>query len=238
MEKERIDKLLAEHMNITRSDARRLLKIGSVEIDEKVCRDFGLKVDGVVQSIKVDGEKLNYSKYVYIMQNKPKGIISASKGNHYETVVDILPKEMIRKNLFPAGRLDKDTTGFVLITDDGELAHRILSPKKHVEKTYQAVLDKPVTQDVVEAFEKGIVLKDETEFQSAQVTLLDQTGSLVEIIIKEGKYHQIKRMFLSFGITVMELNRSKIGSLLLDDTLKLGHSRYLTDQEVLLLEKK
>lgn len=237
MGKERIDKLLSLHLNITRNEARQLVKTGQAEVDGIVCRDFGQKVDGSQQTIAVQGKELQYSRFVYIMQNKPKGVISASKGNNYKTVVDILPEEMKRKNLFPAGRLDKDTTGFVLITDDGELAHRILSPKKHVEKTYQATLDKSVTHSVIKGFEKGIILKDETEFQSAKLKTLDETGINVEIVIKEGKYHQIKRMFLSFGITVLELNRSKIGSLNLDPALKPGEARFLTTEELVLLEK-
>lgn len=238
MGKERIDKLLSANLNITRNEARRLIKSGQVEVDGLPCRDFGQKVDGSEQNVVSEGVTLQCSQFVYIMQNKPKGVISASKGNNYETVVDILPDEMKRKNLFPAGRLDKDTTGFVLITDDGELAHRILSPKKHIEKTYQAILDKSVTDSVINGFEKGIILKDETEFQSAKLKALDHAGTSVEIVIKEGKYHQIKRMFLSFGITVLELNREKIGLLQLDPTLKLGEARYLTADEVVLLEKK
>ena len=234
MAKERIDKIISNQMNYTRTQARRLIKIGRVTVNGKAVNKFDFKADSETDNIVVDGEALSYNKFVYIMMNKPKGVISASKGNNYETVIDILPKDFKRKNLFPAGRLDKDTTGFMLITDDGDFAHDILAPKKHVPKTYIATLDKPINAEITAEFKNGISLKDkeETTFQSALLENISDDKTVVKIVINEGKYHQIKRMFMHFGIEVMELHRLKIGDLELDSSLKSGECRFITDDEI------
>ena len=165
------------------------------------------------------------------MMNKPKGVISASNGKGEKTDVDILPPDMKRKNLFPAGRLDKDTTGFMLITDDGELAHSILSPKNHIPKTYIAKLDKPFNDEIIREFEKGIELKD-AKCLGASLEPVDGDYQVGKVIIKQGMYHQIKRMFSHFSINVVELKRIKMGSLDLDENLKPGECRYLTKEEI------
>ncbi len=233
---ERLDKIIANAKNISRNDAKVLIKKGLVSVDGKAIKNANEKCDESL-SIVVDGEEVQYSEFVYIMMNKPGGVVSASEGKNHTTVVDILPDEMKRNNLFPAGRLDKDTTGFVLITNDGQFAHNILSPKKHVSKTYIAKLDKPFDDEVKKAFEDGVELKNE-KCLSATVESLNAENTVAKVVIHQGMYHQVKRMFARFGITVVELKRIKIGELLLDDSLKEGQSRYISKDEKELITKK
>lgn len=228
---ERIDKIISVASGVSRADARALIKKGLVSVNGAVIKDIGFKADEKNDIICSRGEKLCYSKYVYIMMNKPKGVISASEGGKEKTVVDILPDSMKRKNLFPAGRLDKDTTGFVLITDDGDFAHKILSPKNHIPKTYIAQLDKPFDDTVVSAFEQGVALKDDL-CMPAKISAVDGDYTKALVIIKQGMYHQIKRMFGKFGITVTGLTRIKMGRLALDETLQPGGCRYITPDEL------
>ena len=171
------------------------------------------------------------NKYVYIMMNKPKGVISAAKSADDVTVVDILPQEMKRKNLFPAGRLDKDTTGFMLITDDGEFAHDILSPKKHIDKTYIATLDKPFDSSVTADFENGMTLNGE-KLLKAHIEPVNGDYHIARVVLKQGLYHQVKRMFKKNSITVVELHRVAMGNLPLDENLAPGECRYLTNDEI------
>lgn len=228
---ERIDKIISVASGVSRADARALIKKGLVSVNGAVVKGIGFKADEKNDIICSRGEKLCYSKYVYIMMNKPKGVISASEGGSEKTVVDILPDSMKRKNLFPAGRLDKDTTGFVLITDDGDFAHKILSPKNHIPKTYIAELDKPFDDTVVSAFEQGVALKDDL-CMPAKISAVDGDYTKALVIIKQGMYHQIKRMFGKFGITVTGLTRIKMGRLALDETLQPGGCRYITPDEL------
>lgn len=228
---ERIDKIISVASGVSRADARALIKKGLVSVNGAVIKDIGFKADENNDIICSRGEKLCYSKYVYIMMNKPKGVISASEGGKEKTVVDILPDSMKRKNLFPAGRLDKDTTGFVLITDDGDFAHKILSPKNHIPKTYIAQLDKSFDDTVVSAFEQGVALKDDL-CMPAKISAVDGDYTKALVIIKQGMYHQIKRMFGKFGITVTGLRRIKMGRLALDKTLQPGGCRYITPDEL------
>ena len=173
---------------------------------------------------------MSYQEHLYIMMNKPAGVLSATEDRHAETVLDLLPEELRRRGLFPAGRLDKDTTGLMLITDDGDLAHRMLSPKKHVYKLYLATLDAPVTQEDVEAFQAGIHWAGESYAPGRLWTKEDPFQGYVEI--REGRFHQVKRMFEARGKTVQQLKRLKIGGLALDDTLGEGECRLLTPEEV------
>lgn len=228
---ERIDKIISVASGVSRADARALIKKGLVSVNGAVVKGIGFKADEKNDIICSRGEKLCYSKYVYIMMNKPKGVISASEGGKEKTVVDILPDSMKRKNLFPAGRLDKDTTGFVLITDDGDFAHKILSPKNHIPKTYIAQLDKPFDDTVASAFEQGVALKDDL-CMPAKISAVDGDYTKALVIIKQGMYHQIKRMFGKFGITVTGLTRIKMGRLALDETLQPGGCRYITPDEL------
>lgn len=234
---ERLDKVLSKALNVSRNDARALIKKGGVTVNNQPVKDISFKVDENGDEIFCCGQKASYSKFVYIMMNKPKGVISASDGEKEKTVVDILPQEMKRKNLFPAGRLDKDTTGFVLITDDGDFAHKILSPKNHITKTYIARLDKPFDDSVIFAFEQGVELKDK-KCLAASLAPLNAEKTLAEVVIKQGMYHQVKRMFLKFGITVTELKRVKMGKLCLDESLEEGQCRYMTADEIRLVQSK
>ena len=217
---------------MTRSEAGRAVRCGRVTVDGKVCRQGAEKLDPAAHVIAIDGKELGYAKFVYWMLNKPAGILCVSRDPKVPTVVDLLPAEHRRKGLFPAGRLDKDTHGLVLITDDGDFAHRMLSPRHHIPKTYLARLDKPLTDEGAQQFRDGPVLADGTQCQPAQLTILE-TGEnpLVEVVIYEGKYHQIKRMFASVGCHVDWLKRVKMGGLDLDESLAEGQCRPLTAEE-------
>ena len=230
---ERLDKTISQKLNITRSAAKQLIKKGEVEINSKPVTSPEIKCCES-DEISVSGRILSGEKFVYIMMNKPKGVICASDGRGDKTVIDLLPAEMRVKNLFPAGRLDKDTTGFVLITNNGEFAHNILSPKKHAPKTYLALLDKPIDNGVIIDFESGMTLGDET-LLPAKLSAENEEKTLVIIVIEQGIYHQIKRMFKKHGITVLELKRTKIGNLRLDEKLAEGECRYITKEELVQL---
>ncbi|MBQ1967188.1 MAG: pseudouridine synthase, partial [Clostridia bacterium] len=197
------------------------------------------KVDADKSVISVDGKALNYKKNIYIMLNKPQGVISASNDKTQKTVVDLVPPELYRDGLFPAGRLDGDTVGFVLITDDGDFAHRILSPKNHIMKTYHATLRSPLTEEDISAFKNGIELSDGTLCLEAEVRMLEKTDEpIAEVKICEGKYHQVKRMFAALGNKVLYLKRVRMGGLDLDESLEEGQCREITAEELLLLSEK
>lgn len=237
MKKERLDKLIASQGLLSRNDVKNMVKRGEVSVNGIIVKDSSLKVS-YDDDIKIKGQALSQTEYIYIMLNKPKGVVSASEDKRDKTVVDILPNELKRKNLFPAGRLDKDTTGFSLITDDGEFAHRILSPARHVDKTYIAtVSDKIDFEKAKKAFADGVVLADGTVLLSAKLELIDDSeNQIFRVIIKEGKYHQIKRMFASLGTSVTELKRIAIGSLELDASLEEGEARIITENELKMIE--
>lgn len=237
MKKERLDKLIASQGLLSRNDVKSMVKRGEVTVNGTVVKDSSFKVS-YEDDVKINGVSLSQSEFVYIMLNKPKGVVSASDDKRDKTVVDILPDELKRKNLFPAGRLDKDTTGFSLITDDGDFAHRILSPSRHVDKTYIAKVSRKIDcESAKKAFADGVVLGDGTLLLSAELELLeDGENQVYKVIIKEGKYHQVKRMFASLGTTVTELKRVAIGGLALDTSLKEGEARLLTPEELLSVE--
>ncbi len=237
MKKERLDKLIASQGLLSRNDVKNMVKRGEVSVNGIIVKDSSLKVS-YDDDIKIKGQALSQTEYIYIMLNKPKGVVSASEDKRDKTVVDILPDELKRKNLFPAGRLDKDTTGFSLITDDGEFAHRILSPARHVDKTYIAtVSDKIDFEKAKKAFADGVVLADGTVLLSAKLELIDDSeNQIFRVIIEEGKYHQIKRMFASLGTSVTELKRIAIGGLELDASLEEGEARIITENELKMIE--
>lgn len=214
-----------------------MIKKGLVKVNGISVRDRGAKIDDETDSVSVNGETLKNERFVYLMLNKPKGVVSATNDPKTKTVIDLVPDEYRGRNLFPAGRLDITTTGFVLITDDGDFAHRILSPKNHIEKTYEARLAEGVSERQLDEVARGITLKDGTECLPAKLCVLDQgENPLVEIKICEGKYHQIKRMFAAAGNGVIELKRTKMGGLPLDSSLNEGECRPLTPKEVELVE--
>lgn len=230
---ERLDKIIASQGKFSRSEVKKLVKSGRITIDGKLPKSSDIKLSPDECDIRIDGESLNYKKHIYIMLNKPQGVISASNDREQQTVIDLVPKELFREGLFPAGRLDGDTTGFVLITDDGDFAHRILSPKNHIMKTYHATLRDELTEDDIIRFKEGLTLGDGTECLEAHVRVLESGDiNLAEIKICEGKYHQVKRMFASIGNKVLELRRVKMGGLDLDESLREGECREITEKEL------
>ena len=233
----RIDKCLADCGLGTRSEVKSLLKAKRITVNGKVVTNGKVQVNPETDVILFDGEKIQYEEFVYIMMNKPKGVVSATEDNLHKTVLDLIDPLYLKKGVFPVGRLDIDTHGLLLLTNDGELAHRLLSPKKHVTKIYQARVEGVMTLEDAAAFERGIVLSDGTECMPARLDILSTTQdeSVVQIHIKEGKFHQVKRMVKACGKTVVDLERLTMGPLKLDERLALGESRPLTEEELQLL---
>lgn len=235
---ERLDKIIASQGQYSRSEVKKLVKGGRVTLDGIAVKSSDVKADPDKSVIAIDGKVLGYKKHIYIMLNKPQGVVSATDDRDHKTVIDLVPKELMRDGLFPAGRLDGDTVGFVLITDDGDFAHEILSPKNHIMKTYHATLERPVTEEDIRAFKEGIKLKDGTLCLEAEVKALDSYTPMAEIKICEGKYHQVKRMFAALGNKVVFLKRVKMGELSLDESLEEGQCREITPDELILIKRK
>lgn len=235
---ERLDKILASQGTLSRKEVKEMIRKGRIQLNGTVVKDSSVKVDENKDIVKVDGTEITLKKHIYIMLNKPQGVVSASDSDKDETVVDLVPDELYRKGLFPAGRLDKDTTGFVLITDDGDFAHRILSPKNHIFKTYIAGLQHELSDDDIKSLENGITLGDGTVLKEAKVEVIEGDKPFVRIMICEGKYHQVKRMFAATGNKVVSLHRLKMGQLQLDDSLKPGECREITPEELILITEK
>lgn len=234
---QRLDKLISSQGQYTRKQAQGLIKDGRVRVDGVTVKDRGFRIDPDRSKVSVGGAEFSIEKFVYIMLNKPKGVVSATNDKNAKTVVDLVPEELKGRNLFPAGRLDMTTTGFVLITDDGDFAHKILTPKNHIEKTYEARLAEPIDDSALEKVAGGITLADGTKCLPAKLRRLENgENPLIEVKICEGKYHQIKRMFAAAGNGVIELKRTKMGGLSLDPCLLPGQCRRLTDDEVGLLQ--
>ena len=230
----RLDKCLADCGLGTRSEVKSLLKAKRITVNGKVATNGKVQVNPETDDIMFDGEKILYEEFVYIIMNKPKGVVSATEDNLNKTVLDLIDPLYFKKGVFPVGRLEIDTHGLLLLTNDGELAHRLLSPKKHVTKIYQARVEGVMTAEDVTAFEKGIVLSDGTECMPARLDILSTTQdeSVVQIHLKEGKFHQVKRMVKACGKTVVDLQRLTMGPLKLDESLALGESRPLTEEEL------
>ena len=227
----RLDKYLAETAQCTRSEAKTLLNRGRVTVNGVVCKKGDTQLrEG--DSVAVDGAPLAYQQFVYLMLNKPEGVVSASTDKRDTTVVDLIGDAYPRRELFPAGRLDKTSTGFVLLTDDGGFAHEILAPKRHVSKTYTVVIDTPLTEEMRKGFAEGVTLADGTALSPAEVEALTSDGLTVKVRLRQGVYHQIKRMFGVYGAGVNALHRDAIGGLALDPALAPGQWRELSDEEV------
>lgn len=226
---ERIDKVLSNQTGYSRKYIKEMINKKRITINDDVINKPDIKVDINIDIIKLDNEEITIKKYVYLILNKPKGYISATEDKVNQTVLDLVPKMYKHRNLFPAGRLDKDTTGLMIITDDGLFAHNILSPNKHVKKVYKVTIDIPVTNEMVNGFKSGIVLND-GECKSANLVITGTYESFVTLT--EGRYHQIKRMFGCYGAKVIELQRIGIGYFTLPDDLKLGECRELTESEL------
>lgn len=227
----RLDKLLASQNIGSRKDVTRLIRKGFVTVNNEVVKSPDSKIEPEDNIVAVNGEVVEYKEHVYIMMNKPKGVVSATDDGRDKTVIDILPEMFYRRKLFPAGRLDKDTTGLLIITNDGDFAHKMLSPKSNVYKTYEAKLEKPLKETDVESFEQGIKYAGE-EYAPAKLFKKKQAGEEIAIVkIKEGKFHQVKNMFEACDNKVLELRRVAIGNLKLDDSLALGEVKYMTNEE-------
>ena len=230
----RLDKAISSQGGISRSEVRKLAKKGRITVDGVVCKDPGQDVDPEQMEIVCDGVPLHYKAHLYLMLNKPLGVVSATEDRVHTTVLDLVPPELFRAGLFPAGRLDADTTGFVLLTDDGALAHRLLAPKSHVWKTYRVTLADPVLEAAAQEIRQGITLADGTQCLPAEVTLLGPCEA--EVRLREGKYHEIRRMFAATGNRVTALVRTRFGGVPLDPDLAEGECRELTETEVSDLE--
>ena len=227
--RERLDKYISSQSALSRREAQKAIRDKRVTVNGEDVRAVDLKTDPDSDTVTLDGQALSYKKNVYYMLNKPPGVVSATEDRIEKTVLDILPEELRRTGIFPAGRLDKDTTGLLILTDDGDYAHRMLSPKKHVDKRYIATLDRSPDDSICERFKEGITLGDGTLCKSGQAMILD--NSRVEVVISEGKYHQVKRMFAALGYHVETLERIQIGALRLDPALSLGEVREMTARE-------
>lgn len=226
---ERLDKIIATQTEYSRKEVKELIRQKRVLVNDKIISKADIKIDCENDKITIDGNEIKIKKHIYLILNKPKGYISATEDRSMQTVLDLVPKEYLHRNLFPAGRLDKDTTGLMLITDDGEFAHNILSPKKHIKKLYNVTLDIPVTQEMVNGFKNGVRLND-GECKSA---ILEITGINTGLVtLTEGRYHQIKRMFGCYGAKVVELQRIGMGNFMLPDDLKIGECREFTEEEL------
>ena len=226
----RLDKFVADAAQLTRSVARALISRGRVTVNGQVCKKADLALQ-TGDAVCADGKSLVCEEYVYIMVNKPAGVVSASADGRDKTVVDLLNGAFPRRQLFPAGRLDKTSTGFVLLTDDGAFAHDILAPKRHVPKTYHVVLDTPVTPAMAEAFAAGVTLADGQRMQPARLIPDETDPFAATVVLRQGVYHQIKRMFGVLGAGVNGLHRTAIGGLSLDESLAPGAWRLLTPAE-------
>ncbi len=229
MNLQRLDKIISTQLNIPRSVARKHIRWGKVSVDGKILRDPAAQVSPE-RVFEYKGQAVVYKEHIYIVMNKPKGVLSASSDKKRKTVVDLVPEKSRRNGLSPVGRLDKDTTGLLILTDDGDFAHNVISPKKNVIKTYEVLLDGDITTQMVSEFLKGVVLADGTECRSAELRSLGENKA--EIKISEGKYHQIKRMFGTVGLGVNELKRTALGGLKLPEDLNEGECRELSESEL------
>ncbi|MBR6510117.1 MAG: pseudouridine synthase [Clostridia bacterium] len=229
----RLDKFISNQLNIPRSMARTQIKRGKVSVDGEVIRDFAFSFDPELSKIRYKNEAVSYKEHLYLYINKPKGVISATEDKQKQTVIDLLPEAFRRQGMAPVGRLDRDTTGLLLITDDGDFAHNVISPKKQIVKTYIAELDGDITEEIIESFKNGITLADGKKCLPAVLSRVCENTA--EIKIYEGKYHQVKRMFGVVGLGVNELKRISIGGFSLPENMELGECRELTDEEIALI---
>ncbi len=237
MKKMRLDRFLSNSGIGSRKEVKAIIKDGRVSVDDIIIKDAGYIIDPYASPVLVDGEAIVYQEFYYLMLNKPAGTISATRDGLHETVVDLLPDKYSHLKLFPVGRLDKDTEGLLLLTNDGKLAHNLLSPRKLVPKTYYAVIEGKVTIEDVAIFERGIKLDEDFTTLPAKLSIIESAPrSEVYVTIYEGKYHQVKRMFEAVGKKVVYLKRIGMGNLILDEKLAPGQVRELSQKELRLLE--
>ena len=227
----RLDRLLSNICNTTRSDITRAIKRGRVTVNGEVVKKPDFKADTQTDTITLDGNTLNIAEFVYIMMNKPEGVVCTTDERE-STVFDVLPDNMRRREMFTVGRLDKDTTGLLIITDDGKFVHNAAHSKSGVIKRYIATLAEPLTDDAVKTLSEPMTLSDGTKISGGEIKILSDDKMTVEIGIREGKYHQIKRMAGAVGNKVTALKRVSMGEILLDESLSLGECRYLNEDEI------
>lgn len=227
---DRIDKIVSAKMCISRADSRKLIKIGKVLLNGQRIKSINAKADET-DEITVNGEKIIYQKKLYIMMNKPQGVVCDDKDNS-PYAPNVLDEALRQKDLFCVGRLDKDTTGLLIITNDGDFSHKVISPKKNITKRYLATLDKPIDDKAIAKAKSGMTLKDGTRLLPAKINIISEDRKTVEFCISEGKYHQIKRMAGAFDNKILDLKRISIGNLFLDTSLSPGDARILSDNEL------
>ncbi len=230
MSKIRLDKFLSDSTSYSRKEASKLIKSGNIRVNEKVISDISFKVDTEKDEIFLDNKKLIRKENYYIMLNKPAGYLSATEDRYCQTVLDLLSDDLPKEKIFPAGRLDKDTEGFLFLTTDGPLAHRVTGPKNHVPKKYYVEIDEPLKDEFIDIFKNGITLETGEECKSAILEIISEKSCY--LTISEGKFHQVKRMFNAVLRNVVYLKRVSIGRLELDKELSLGEYRELTEKEV------
>lgn len=239
IKRERLDKVLSNMGYGSRKDVKKIIKAGRVKVNNTILNKNDYKVNPYEDIITVDGIELKYREYIYLMMNKPKNVVSSTDDPLNSTVLDLIDEEYLIFKPFPAGRLDKDTEGLILLTNDGKLAHRILSPKNQVGKTYYVEVNGFVDESHIKSFREGIVLDDGYKTLPANLDIIQgDLFSKVKLTIKEGKYHQVKRMFQAVNMEVVYLKRLSIGTLELDEKLALGEYRELTEKEIQLLKEK
>lgn len=239
IKRERLDKVLSNMGYGSRKDVKKIIKAGRVKVNNTILNKNDYKVNPYEDIITVDGIELKYREYIYLMMNKPKDVVSSTDDPLNSTVLDLIDEEYLIFKPFPAGRLDKDTEGLILLTNDGKLAHRILSPKNQVGKTYYVEVNGFVDESHIKSFREGIVLDDGYKTLPANLDIIQgDLFSKVKLTIKEGKYHQVKRMFQAVNMEVVYLKRLSIGTLELDEKLALGEYRELTEKEIQLLKEK
>ena len=231
MSLERLDKLISSAFAVSRTDAKALIRAEKVTVNGQMVCEPAYKADSSSR-LEVLGREATYQKYVYYMLNKPSGVLSASNDKTRETVVDLVAEKTHRKGLFPVGRLDNDTTGLLIITDDGDFGHKVISPKSNIEKEYIVTVDKAISEADVKKLESGVVLADGTKCRPAKVIVQGEDKRELSIVITEGKYHEIKRMLGTVGAGVVTLHRNRIGGLLLDNKLSVGEFREITVEEL------
>lgn len=230
MAAQRIDKILSATGRYSRREAAALVKAGAVTVDGVCCRDAARKIDPDKQALAVRGESVGWKEHVYLMLHKPLGVLSATRDRDQKTVLDLLPPEYRARGVFPVGRLDKDTSGLLLLTDDGDFSHRLTSPKHRVDKVYLAQTDGTPDEAAVQAFADGLTLRDGTNCLPATLEILGENQ--VRVTVQEGQYHQVRRMLAACGTPVRELMRLREGGLELDSSLKPGAWRELTEREM------
>jgi len=237
MAMERLDKILSSTGHWSRREVKDLVRQGRVKVNGEKAKKPEDKCDPAQAEIMVDGSVVDCAPFVYLMLHKPDGLLSATEDKRQKTVIDLLPEHLQKRGLFPVGRLDKDTEGLLILTDDGDLAHQLLSPKKHVDKVYYAKVDGRLVQEDVEALAGGMTLGDGLECLPAGLKILGE-GNECLVTLREGKYHQVKRMLAARGKPVVYLKRLSMGGLSLDEQLQKGQWRPLSSQELCLLREK